>query len=89
MLAGSGISMSETVLITGAFGLVGSETVRRFAADGWRVVATAHRNADAGLPPGVQARWTDLTDPDQVERLVSEVSPAVIIHLAAIIPPLV
>jgi nucleoside-diphosphate-sugar epimerase len=79
--------MSETVLITGAFGLVGSETVRRFAADGWRVVATAHRNADTELPPGVQARWTDLTDPRQVERLVSEASPAVIIHLAAIIPP--
>jgi nucleoside-diphosphate-sugar epimerase len=81
--------MSETVLITGAFGLVGSETVRRFAADGWRVVATAHRNADAELPPGVQARWTDLTDPRQVDQLVSKVSPAVIIHLAAIIPPLV
>jgi nucleoside-diphosphate-sugar epimerase len=81
--------MSETVLITGAFGLVGSEAVRRFAADGWRVVATAHRNADAELPPGVQARWTDLTDPREVARLVSEVSPAVIIHLAAIIPPLV
>jgi nucleoside-diphosphate-sugar epimerase len=81
--------MSETVLITGAFGLVGSETVRRFAADGWRVVATAHRNADAELPPGVQARWTDLTDADQVDRLMSEVSPAAIVHLAAIIPPLV
>jgi nucleoside-diphosphate-sugar epimerase len=81
--------MSDTVLITGAFGLVGSEAVRRFAADGWRVVATAHRNADAELPPGVQARWADLTDPREVARLVSEVSPAVIIHLAAIIPPLV
>jgi nucleoside-diphosphate-sugar epimerase len=81
--------MSETVLITGAFGLVGAETVRRFAADGWRVVATAHRNADADLPPGVHTRWTDLTDPREVERLVSEGSPAVIIHLAAIIPPLV
>ncbi len=81
--------MSETVLITGAFGLVGSTTVRRFAADGWRVVATAHRKADEALPPGVQTRWVDLTDPGQVETLVSEVSPDVIVHLAAIIPPLV
>ncbi len=81
--------MSETVLVTGAFGLVGSPTVRRFAADGWRVVATAHRKADRGLPPGVATRWADLTDPGQVDRLVSEVSPAAIIHLAAVIPPLI
>ncbi|HTQ18379.1 NAD(P)-dependent oxidoreductase [Mycobacterium sp.] len=81
--------MSETVLITGAFGLVGPDTVRRFGADGWRVVATAHRNADQELPPSVRTRWTDLTDPGQVESLVSEVSPDVIVHLAAIIPPLI
>jgi nucleoside-diphosphate-sugar epimerase len=79
--------MSQTVLITGAFGLVGPETVRRFAADGWHVVATAHRNVDALLPPGVETRWADVTDPDQVERLVSEVAPDVIVHLAAVIPP--
>jgi NAD(P)-dependent dehydrogenase (short-subunit alcohol dehydrogenase family) len=41
--------MSQTVLVTGAFGLVGSATVRRFAADGWRVIATAHRKADDAL----------------------------------------
>ncbi len=78
--------MSETVLITGAFGLVGA-TVRRFAADGWRVVATAHRKADKALPAGVETRWVDLTDAGQVDSLVSEVSPAAIVHLAAVIPP--
>ncbi len=31
--------MAETVLVTGGFGLVGSATVRRLAADGRRVVA--------------------------------------------------
>jgi nucleoside-diphosphate-sugar epimerase len=81
--------MPQTVLITGAFGLVGPETVRRFAADGWRVIATAHRKADEVLPPGAQIRWADLTDPAQVEALVSQVSPDVIVHLAAVIPPLV
>jgi nucleoside-diphosphate-sugar epimerase len=81
--------MSGTVLVTGAFGLVGSATVRRFAADGWRVVATAHRQADDALPPGVDTRWVDLTDTGQVDRLVSEVSPAALIHLAAVIPPLI
>ncbi|MBX9638682.1 MAG: NAD(P)-dependent oxidoreductase, partial [Mycobacteriaceae bacterium] len=81
--------MSGTVLITGAFGLVGTDTVRRFAADGWRVVATAHRRAFEELPPRVETRWTDLTDPAQVRSLVAEVSPDVIVHLAAVIPPLV
>lgn len=79
--------MSGTVLITGAFGLVGAETVRRFAADGWRVVATSHRSAGP-LPSGVQIRRVDLRELDQVRQAVSEVAPDVIVHLAAVIPPL-
>lgn len=84
--------MSETVLVTGGFGLVGSETVKRLAADGRQVVATdldteANRQKAQELPTGVHARWADLTDPDQVQRLLAEVSPAAIIHLAAVIPP--
>jgi nucleoside-diphosphate-sugar epimerase len=86
--------MCETVLVTGAFGLVGSATVKRLAADGRRVVATdlgtsAQRKAAQALPAGTQARWADLTDPAAVSRLVSEVSPAAIVHLAAVIPPLI
>jgi nucleoside-diphosphate-sugar epimerase len=86
--------MSETVLVTGAFGLVGSPTVKRLAAAGRQVVATdlgtpAHRKAAQALPTGTQVRWADLTEPAAVDRLVSEVSPAVIVHLAAVIPPLI
>ena len=86
--------MADTVLVTGGFGLVGSATVRRLAADGRRVVATdldtpANRKALAKLPAGVEARWADLTEPDQVQRLISDVAPAAVIHLAAIIPPLI
>ncbi len=33
-------------------------------------------------------RWADLTDPAAVEMLLAEVSPAAVIHLAAVIPPL-
>ena len=86
--------MSETVLVTGAFGLVGSATVKRLAAEGRRVVATdlgtpAQRKAAQALPAGTQARWADLTEPAAVNRLVSEVSTAAIVHLAAVIPPLI
>lgn len=86
--------MTDTVLVTGAFGLVGSATVERLAAEGRRVVATdldipANRTAAQALPNGVTVRWADLTDPVAVETLVSEAVPSAIIHLAAVIPPFI
>lgn len=85
--------MAQTVLVTGAFGLVGSATVRRLADDGRHVVATdldvpANREAAAALPSSAQVRWADLTDPAAVDALLTAVRPAAIIHLAAVIPPL-
>ncbi|KUI38714.1 oxidoreductase [Mycobacterium sp. IS-1496] len=84
--------MSDAVLVTGGFGLVGSQTVRRLAELGRRVVATdlqtdANRKAAASLPDGAEARWADLTDAAQVDGLLAEVAPSAIIHLAAVIPP--
>ncbi|MGB6207940.1 NAD-dependent epimerase/dehydratase family protein [Mycobacterium sp.] len=84
--------MAEKVLVTGGFGLVGSQTVRKLVGDGHQVVATdlgtpAQRNAVNSLPEGARAHWADLTDPREVDRLVAEVSPSVIVHLAAVIPP--
>src|ERR1700692_4948457 len=85
--------MSDTVLVTGGFGLVGSETVKRFAAAGRPVVATDldipanHKKARA-LPAGAEVRWADLTNAAEVDRLLSEVAPAAIVHLAAQLAPL-
>lgn len=84
----------DTVLVTGAFGLVGSATVKRLAEDGRRVVATdldvpANRKAAAKLPASVVVRYADLTDPAAVDDLVDAVSPTVIVHLAAVIPPFI
>ncbi|MDT5124551.1 MAG: hypothetical protein QOH54_195 [Mycobacterium sp.] len=86
--------MSDAVLVTGAFGLVGSATVKRLAADGRRVVATdldipANRKAADKLPSGAEVRYADLTDPAAVDGLIADVAPSAIIHLAAIIPPLI
>ena len=85
--------MTDAVLVTGAFGLVGSATVKHLAKQGRHVVATdldtpANRKAADGLPAGVRVRWADLTDPQQVGILLLEVAPAAVIHLAAVIPPL-
>jgi nucleoside-diphosphate-sugar epimerase len=86
--------MFERVLVTGGFGLVGSQTVRRLVADGHRVVATDlgtpdQRKAARSLPAGAEPYWADLTDADGVDRLIAETSPTVIIHLAAVIPPVI
>ncbi len=85
--------MSDAVLVTGAFGLVGTATVKHLAAQGRHVVATdldtpANRTAAAILPTGVHAHWADLTDPEQVAALMAATQPAAVIHLAAVIPPL-
>jgi D-erythronate 2-dehydrogenase len=86
--------MSEKVLVTGGFGLVGAQTVRRLVADGHRVVATdlgtaGQRKAARTLPAGAEVHWADLTDPGQVDRLLAETSPTAVVHLAAVIPPVI
>jgi nucleoside-diphosphate-sugar epimerase len=68
--------------------------VRRLAIDGHRVVATdlgspAQRKAADSLPATAEARWANLTDPHEVDQLIAEVSPTAIVHLAAVIPPVV
>ena len=50
--------MTDTVLVTGGFGLVGSQTVKRLTADGRRVVVAdldtpANRKKAKALPDGV------------------------------------
>ncbi|MGI9164124.1 MAG: NAD-dependent epimerase/dehydratase family protein [Mycobacterium sp.] len=84
--------MTDTVLITGAFGLVGTATVGHLVVQGRNVVATdldtpANRTAAENLPAAVRTRWADLTDSVQIADLLTELNPATIIHLAAVIPP--
>lgn len=82
--------MTETVLVTGAFGLVGAQTVRRLAEAGHRVVVTdlgTPAQRKTVLPANAEARWADLTDQGEVDRLIAEVTPTVIVHLAAVILP--
>jgi nucleoside-diphosphate-sugar epimerase len=81
----------RTVLVTGAFGLVGRETVVRLIQQGRSVVATdldtpANRRAAGKLPSSVRVAWADLTDEAQVEQLIASAAPSAIVHLAAVIP---
>jgi len=86
--------ISSPVLVTGACGLVGSAVVRRLAAHGVEVVATdldlpTNRVVveELSLSGSVRTEWADLTDAAAVDRLVADVDPSAIVHLAAIIPP--
>ncbi|MDR7363502.1 NAD-dependent epimerase/dehydratase family protein [Nocardioides marmoribigeumensis] len=80
------------VLVTGALGHVGRHTVRALLGRRRRVVATDRRTPATEalartLPESVELRWADLTDADEVHRLVEEVEPLAVVHLAAMIPP--
>ena len=70
--------MTGTVLVTGGFGLVGSETVKRLTADGRQVVVadldTRANRKKAERCPRASSRWADLTM-RAVERLVSRCRP--------------
>jgi nucleoside-diphosphate-sugar epimerase len=85
---------NDCVLVTGAFGLVGSAVVAELADRGRRVVATDldvpanHKRAKAlTARHAVEVRWADLTSTTDVEALLAAVAPTAIVHLAAIIPP--
>ncbi|WP_222918584.1 SDR family oxidoreductase [Natrinema sp. SYSU A 869] len=65
----------KSVLITGCSSGIGRATARAFLADDWQVFATA-RNVDdiAALgEAGCKALELDVTDPEQVARVVEEV----------------
>jgi nucleoside-diphosphate-sugar epimerase len=92
IISGLGGPMADVVLVTGGLGLVGLQTVKRLVADGRAVVATdldnkANRKKARGLPAGASIRFADLTNPAEVDLLVSEVAPTAIVHLAAMIAP--
>ena len=76
------------VLVTGAFGNVGSHTVPELLRRGHRVrtlsrLTTASRKEAGRLD--VQPFWGDITNPDAVISAIAGVD--TVIHLAAMIPP--
>ncbi|RKQ72777.1 SDR family oxidoreductase [Oceanibaculum indicum] len=64
-----------TVLITGANRGIGLEFARQYAADGWKVIATARDPGKAGelkAVPGVQVEALEVTDDASVAALAAK-----------------
>jgi UDP-glucose 4-epimerase len=75
-------STFERALVTGASGFIGSTLVARLLQQGSEVHAISRSHAEG--PDGQGVRWwqVDVADSDAVERVVSDVRPAVLLHLA-------
>ena len=84
--------MSKTVVVTGAFGRVGSRTVSHLLRAGHRVIAVDIKNprsegAAAVLDKRVEVVWGNICDRDLWPELLPRTD--AVVHLAAIIPPVV
>ncbi|KAH6686353.1 RmlD substrate binding domain-containing protein [Plectosphaerella plurivora] len=68
----------KTALITGATGLLGRQVVRAFDKKSWTVKGTGYSRAD-----GVSVFKADLGKSNEVEKLLDDVKPRVVVHCAA------
>ncbi|NOW48458.1 nucleoside-diphosphate-sugar epimerase [Novosphingobium sp. SG751A] len=86
---------SQRILLTGAFGGVGEWLVQDLLALGHHVTCLdlpSPRSTKVAKKLAVTSRfdveWCDLTDSSAVSEVVARVQPDMIVHAAAIIPPL-
>jgi nucleoside-diphosphate-sugar epimerase len=75
--------MSRT-LVTGAAGFTGRYVVAELAGRGHEVHGLVHSDADGSVAGAEQVHEADLADLEAVVRVVDEVQPTHVVHLAAI-----
>jgi nucleoside-diphosphate-sugar epimerase len=76
----------KKVLVTGATGFVGANLVRRLVRIGAEVHITTRPTSNkwriSGIMSSLQDHCVDLRDTDQVEKLVQDIKPNIVYHLA-------
>ncbi|HOP07697.1 MAG TPA: SDR family NAD(P)-dependent oxidoreductase [candidate division Zixibacteria bacterium] len=79
------LSLSHSVLITGANGFVGSRLCRRFLKEGFHVIAGVRRSSDISSLENlkVEYRYGDVNDPGSLDDLVAGVE--YIVHNAGVV----
>ncbi|EGX94934.1 NAD dependent epimerase/dehydratase family protein [Cordyceps militaris CM01] len=70
--------VDRTVVVTGATGLLGRQVSRAFRRKGWNVKGTGLSRAD-----GVDVLKVDLGNASEIDKLLEETNPEVIVHCAA------
>lgn len=83
--------MTKKVLLTGAFGGIGREVLANLLRAGHRVTCLDLRNPRteklaAALPAGATVTWGNIGDTSVLEPALRDID--VVVHMAAIIPPL-
>jgi nucleoside-diphosphate-sugar epimerase len=74
----------ETALVTGAGGFLGTCLMSRLAATGVRAIGSSRRPpAPGSVPADAEWRLCDVEDAEAVQRLVREVRPTTVFHLAS------
>ena len=74
----------ETILITGASGMIGSETVRAMLEVGYKVIGIDKRDIEGNTNENYIHCVVDLSDKKALQKIVSQNSVDRIIHLAAL-----
>jgi nucleoside-diphosphate-sugar epimerase len=74
---------TSPALVTGAAGFFGSHLVARLARDGCAVTGIDIAPHQRTQPDGVQIVAADVRDADALRRVIADVRPAVVYHLAA------
>lgn len=83
--------MNKNILLTGAFGGIGRQVLANLLSAGHRVTCLDLKNARtekiaAQLPPAATVMWGNIGDAALVEPALHNID--VVVHMAAIIPPL-
>jgi UDP-glucose 4-epimerase len=84
--------MAKKILLTGAFGNIGSLVIRELLAQNYQVLAfdkhspVTQKNSRKFAGTGIQIFWGDITNKNDIETALQGVD--AVIHLAGIFPPL-
>lgn len=84
--------MTKKILLTGAFGNIGSLAIRELLSQGYKVVAfdkkspVTEKNSRKFSGKGIEISWGDITIKQDLETALQGVD--AVIHLAGIFPPL-